>query len=216
MGRTVKSNLAGVMCGVAATGALVLAPGCYRAAYVYDSVVTGTVTIDGELAKSGTVTFHPVEAGRPAIGRIYSDGSYSLRTGQGDLSKGDGGTIASGEYLVTASITGPAESGAVVSEGGPPKPGPSLIHKKYAQKDTTDLRCSVKPGPQVIVLDLKSGEPEAKAEGSKTDQAATQGESNAEPKVESKSEPPNESDKSSTTPSAATPAPETSTVKPKP
>jgi hypothetical protein len=132
---------------------------CGGPAFEYDSVVTGTVTVDGDLADSGTVTFHPVKDGRPAIGRINPDGSYSLRTGQGDLREADGGTVMSGEYLVTVNITAPSAEGAVVAEGGPPIPGPSLIHSKYAQKSTTDLRFTVKPGPQVIVLNLEGAEP---------------------------------------------------------
>ncbi len=140
--------------------------GCGGPAYEYDSVVTGTVTIDGELAKSGTVTFHPVGDGRPAVGHIHPDGSYSLRTGQGDLQQVDGGTVMPGEYVVTVSITAPPAEGSVVAEGGPPIPGPSLIASKYAQKNTADLRRTVEPGPQVIVLNLDRAEPEPPADES--------------------------------------------------
>ena len=150
--------------GCAISVLLITAQGCGGPAYEYDSVVTGTVTVDGDLAKSGTVAFHPVKEGRPAIGRIHPDGSYSLRTGQGDLTQVDGGTVMSGEYLVTVNITAPPAEGAVVAEGGPPIPGPSLIAAKYAQKSTTDLRFTVKPGPQVIVLNLERAEPEPPAE----------------------------------------------------
>ena len=131
--------------------------GCGGPAYEYDSTVTGTVTIDGDLAKSGTVTFHPAEKGQPAIGRIHSDGSYSLRTGQGDMREVDGGTVIPGEYAVTVAITGP--SAPMTAEGGPPIPGPSLIASKYSRKETTDLHHTVKPGKQVIVLSLEKFEP---------------------------------------------------------
>lgn len=131
-----------------------IAGGCNGPAHEYDSVVTGTVTVDGELAESGTVTFHPVKEGRPAIGRIYPDGSYSLRTGQGDLRESDGGTVMPGEYVVTVSITGPPVTGEVIGQGGPPVPGPSLIARKYAERETTDLRRTVKPGANVFVLEL--------------------------------------------------------------
>ena len=43
---------------------LALAIGCGGPANEYDAVVTGTVTIDGELANSGLVTFHPVDDGK--------------------------------------------------------------------------------------------------------------------------------------------------------
>jgi hypothetical protein len=140
--------------------AIFVAAGCGGPAYEYDSIVTGTVTIDGELAKSGTVTFHPVKEGLPSIGRIFPDGSFSLRTGQGDLKKTDGGTVVSGDYVVTVSVTGPPVEGSRVAEGGPPVPGPSLVAKKYARKDTSDLRRTVKPGPNVFVLELDVAEPE--------------------------------------------------------
>jgi hypothetical protein len=163
-------------------GISLAAMGCGGAAYEYDSVVTGTVTIDGNLANTGTVTFHPVKSGRPAMGRIHSDGSYSLRTGQGDLSQVDGGTVKSGEYLVTASITAPPAEGAVTGEGGPPIPGPSLVASKYRQRDTTDLRLTVKPGTQVITLDLEPAEADQESDttakaSSEDEQASPEGES---------------------------------------
>lgn len=160
------------LCRVIAFAGMMLASGCGGPAYKYDAVVTGTVTVDDELAKTGTITFQPVKKGQAAIGRINPDGSYSLRTGQGDLAHADGGTVASGEYLVTATITGPAAAGEVVSEGGPPKPGPSLIDKKYASKETTDVRQTVKPGKQVIVLEFKGAEPEAATENVPADTKA--------------------------------------------
>ena len=43
---------------------LSLIVGCGGPANKYDAVVTGTVTIDGELANSGIVTFHPVDDGK--------------------------------------------------------------------------------------------------------------------------------------------------------
>jgi hypothetical protein len=144
--------------------ALLAAAGCGRPGDEYESTVTGTVTIDGELAKSGTMTFHQMDKGTLAIGRIKPDGSYSLRTGQGGLRQLDGSAIMPGKYSVTVSITGPPVSDETVVEGGPPSPGPSLIAVKYAQKGTTDLRYTVKPGKQVIVLNLERAEAEPKGE----------------------------------------------------
>jgi hypothetical protein len=162
--------------------ALVAAHGCGGPAYEYDSTVTGTVTIDGELANGGTVTFHPVEKGRLAIGRIHSDGSYSLRTGQGDLSKVDGGTVMPGDYLVTVSISAaPSTENEAVVEGEPPIAGPSLIASKYRQKNTTDLRFTIKPGPQVIVLNLDRAEQETPADESGAVDSAEGGEDEAPP-----------------------------------
>ncbi|MEX2309880.1 MAG: hypothetical protein WD738_20075 [Pirellulales bacterium] len=187
---------------------LVLTYGCGGPAYEYDSVVTGTVTIDGELAKSGTVTFHPVNQGKPAIGRIHPDGSYSLRTGQGDLKEPDGGTVVSGEYLVTVSVTAPPAKGATLGEGGPPIPGPSLIHSNYAQKSTTDLSFTVKPGKQVIVLNLEGPEPAPPAEESPESPPGETSEA-AEAPVDSEPAPPTDSPPANgVEPEAAPPAPD--------
>jgi hypothetical protein len=135
--------------------AFIVAAGCGGPANKYDAVVTGTVTVDGELAKSGIVTFHPMADGKAAIGRIHPDGSYSLRTGQGDLREVDGGTVVPGEYIVTVSITGPRVENAEVSSGAPPISGPSLVAAKYASKETSDLKRTVMAGSQVIILDLE-------------------------------------------------------------
>lgn len=149
--------------------ALAASAGCGGPAHEYDAVVTGTVTIEGELAKSGTVIFHPVaKDGLFAIGQIFPDGSYSLRTGQGDLTKVDGGTVKPGDYIVTVAISAPSAAGHVVADGGPPVPGPSLIAKKYALKETSDLHRTVKPGPNIFVFQLERAEMEpdsAEADG---------------------------------------------------
>lgn len=139
--------------------------GCNGPANKYDAVVTGTVTIDGELAKSGTVTFYPVkQGGLPAISNIFPDGSYSLRTGQGDLRDVDGGTVESGDYIVAVTVSGLPGGEGVIAEGGPPVPGPSLVAKKYGNKDTSDLKRTVKPGPNMFVLELDPAEPESPAD----------------------------------------------------
>jgi hypothetical protein len=202
---------------IAAIAGLLLASGCGGPAYKYDAVVTGTVTIDGELAKSGTITFHPVSKGQAALGRINPDGSYSLRTGQGDLSNADGGTVSSGEYVVTASITTPAASGEAIREGGPPKPGPSLIDKKYATKDTTDLRYTVKPGEQVIVLELKGADTEAATVSAAPEvptPAATGEKAEGKTEQTEKTEAPKEKSESPPTPEASNPATENPTAGP--
>lgn len=116
----------------------------------YDSTVQGAVTVDGELANRGTVIFHPVAKGAPAYGDIRKDGTYSLRVGQGDMSDADGGQLASGDYVVTVMVTSapPDEAGDL------PMPGPRVTAAKYQEKSTTDLKVSVKPGPNVVPLDL--------------------------------------------------------------
>jgi hypothetical protein len=131
-----------------------LAPGCQRAANTFDATVQGAVTIDGELAPRGTVTFHPQKSGTPSSGPIHSDGSYSIRTGQGDLSNPDGGTIRSGEYVVTVTVTAAPSESEAVPEGGPPSAGARLMADKYAARETSDLKADVKAGPNVIDFKL--------------------------------------------------------------
>lgn len=143
---------------IGAVAALVLFVGCDGPANEYEAIVTGTVTVDGELANSGIVTFHPVDDGKVAIGRIHPNGSFSLRTGQGDLTDADGGTVVPGEYIVTVSITGPEGLAPGAVEGSPPRPGPSLVAAKYATKETSDLQQTVVAGKQVIVLELEPAE----------------------------------------------------------
>lgn len=180
--------------------------GCGGPAYKYDAVVTGRVTIDGELAKSGTVTFHPVGDGKIAIGRISEDGSYSLRTGQGDLREVDGGTVVPGAYIVTVSITGPPV--ASVIEGAPPSAGSSLVASKYAMHDTSDLKRTVKAGTQVINLELEPAEaPSDEASGeAKEESPAAETTPAAETAPPAEAQPATEPQNSSTAPQAEEPA----------
>jgi len=74
--------------------------GCSRSPYELTSVV-GKVTIDGQPFTQGKVMFAPIaagkssEAGRPAFGRLQSDGSFEL----GTYEPGDGAVV--GEHWVT-------------------------------------------------------------------------------------------------------------------
>jgi hypothetical protein len=139
-------------------------PSCNYAAHKYDSTVTGTVTIDGELARSGIITFHPAtKEGKIAIGHIYSDGSFSLRTGQGNLKDSDGGTVPSGDYIVTVIVNAPAPAGVLMQEGAPPLSGKLLVAQKYISKDTSDVRRTVNPGRNLITVDLEGAKEEEAA-----------------------------------------------------
>jgi hypothetical protein len=63
--------------------------------------VTGTVTVDGVPFTTGKVMFAPIargedrRAGRPALGRLQSDGSFTLST----YEEGDGAVV--GEHWAT-------------------------------------------------------------------------------------------------------------------
>jgi hypothetical protein len=112
--------------------------------------VSGKVTLDGQPLTSGTVTFHPIASGPVAIGTIGSDGRYELAVGQ-DRS------VPPGEYLVTVEATEPVAAEPTPAKG-PPRPPAApkrITPAKYADRATTDLRFTVKPGGNKIDLELK-------------------------------------------------------------
>ena len=105
------------------------------------SKVSGNVTVDGTALTQGDVTFAPVGDGQIAYGKIDGSGNYTLRTGSEEGAK-------PGDYIVT-----------VVATGTPPasdKPPPLLTPAKYADKSTSDLKHTVKPGENTINLPLVS------------------------------------------------------------
>lgn len=114
--------------------------------------VTGPVTLDGNPLTLGVVTFHPVAGGPAAIGAVRKDGTYEVAVG-GQMQ------LPPGEYVVTVDAAEPTTSEAIEVKG-PPRPPLSpkrITPDKYADKDTTDLRVTVKAGSNKIPLELKSG-----------------------------------------------------------
>jgi hypothetical protein len=113
--------------------------------------VTGTVTLDGRPLTMGLVNFYSVAGGPSALGAVNKDGTYNVQIGN-DLS------IPAGEYLVTveANELAPLEGGPGGSPR-PPRPGKRITPDKYAKRETTDLRVTVKAGSNTIPLALKSG-----------------------------------------------------------
>lgn len=148
--RTQRSST--LVCGLLAM--LVVPPlaGC-QGEVSRNASVSGTVLIDSELAEGGTITFHPTDAGPPAVGRIHADGSYSIRTGGGNLSDTDSGTLNAGEYKVTIVVHG--APGDPLRETGPPTAGPLLTNAKYASVETSDLERTVKPGENLFVFEIE-------------------------------------------------------------
>jgi hypothetical protein len=123
------------------------------------AIVQGTVTINGQLAPRGTVTFHPVAGGPVAVGAIHNNGTFALRIGQGNVRDPDQSKIPPGKYVATVVVNAPADRTTSVQEsGGPPIGGPRLTAAKYASTDTSDLTFEVSPGRNVISLDLEGAE----------------------------------------------------------
>ena len=123
---------------------ILLAAGCTPP---LESQVSGTVTLDGSPMQAGNVIFHPAGTGVPAYGTIQPDGTYSVKTGQGE-------GMQPGEYVVVVKAT---EKLAPSEEAGAVEVLPKLLTpQKYATKDTTPLKYTVEAGEQTIDLELKS------------------------------------------------------------
>jgi len=110
------------------------------------SSVSGSVTLDGKPVSKGNVSFMPVTDGATAYGTIAADGTYTL-------SSGSNSGANPGDYVVVVVVNGDIP---------PPVPGKTpenpkaLSPIKYASKDTSDLKVTVKAGPNVIPLEMKS------------------------------------------------------------
>lgn len=186
---TALAALASAGCGDSATSS-------------YNATVQGTVTIDGDLAPGGTVTFTPVKKGPVAVGAIAPNGSYSLRIGQGTSSDPDHNKIPSGQYVATVEITGPPGETAPDNEGGPKPAGPRLMADKYASQETSDLTEEVTEGLNVVDLKLDGvwANP-PKEELEEADDEATKEESES-----ADSEPANQSESADSVPADASSA----------
>jgi|GEM_PF-1502652 len=136
-----------------------------------NATVQGTVTIDGVLAKSGNVAFHPSGDVPAAYGTIHRDGTFALRIGRGNPRDPDHSKISSGSYVATVTIRGPSTPDEKLGEGTPPKPGVRLSAAMYSNKKTSGLAYTVKSGMNVINIEVESATEEELLEES-TEQGA--------------------------------------------
>lgn len=125
--------------------ALILFAGCSE-----ESSVSGKVTFDGTLLKTGTVMFHPTGSGPVGTGSIGDDGRYTVALGSSK-------TLPPGEYIVTVVSTEPTDKEAYDPKGRPlpPKAPKRITPGRYANKDSSDLRATIKSGNNVVNLELK-------------------------------------------------------------
>lgn len=112
--------------------------------------VSGLVTLDGAPLSTGVITFNPATSGPSAYGAIGRDGRYELRTGAA-------AGLAAGDYVVTVA----ANAAASEQSGAGPWPGtervlPLVTPRKYADREKTPLRATVKPGGQTLDFALIS------------------------------------------------------------
>jgi hypothetical protein len=117
------------------------------------------VTYNGEVVKEGTVTFYPAQGGRPATGRIRSDGTYVLST----FGDGDGALV--GEYRIAVeakSVVGgpPApkslkEEITPTSAANPTKPSIKwLVPEQYSSAESSGITATVSRGENEINFNL--------------------------------------------------------------
>lgn len=133
-----RAALAALLCGW-----FLLLSGCGGG---LQSSVTGTVTLDGKPVNRGNVTFIPVKDGVTAYGTIGSDGSYSINTGSNT-------GVVPGDYIVLVVVNGDIPPAVAGKAPEPPKP---LSPPKYAIKETSDLKATIKSGSNVVPLNMVS------------------------------------------------------------
>jgi hypothetical protein len=126
---------------VVAAAAAISCAGCGQASSV--GKVHGTVTLDGQPLKSGSIVTLP-SAGRGARGLI-KDGKFELGT-EGD---NDGAVI--GVHKVAVIAREPSQG-----TGPEAAPGKLLVPEKYTSPTTSELSIDVKAGDNTPTLELKS------------------------------------------------------------
>ncbi|QDT00802.1 carboxypeptidase-like regulatory domain-containing protein [Adhaeretor mobilis] len=119
---------------------------------VYDSTISGKVSLDNQALSRGAITFQPITSGPPSTGRIKSDGSYRIRTGS-EIG------LPPGEYKVTIRAN-EAPANAVSKDGGPPPIGKRITPVWYDRASTTPLSFQVQPGPNTYDIELSEKPPE--------------------------------------------------------
>jgi len=118
---------------------------------MYDSTVTGVVTLDGAPVPRGTVSFSPQASGSSAFGMIGPDGAYALRTGREE-------GLPPGQYVVTVAAN-EAPATAQSKDGGPPPMGKPITPEWYRNPATSGLAFEVASGRNTINIELKSTPP---------------------------------------------------------
>jgi len=188
--------------GLLGLGCLTLALGCGESGKKQDASVQGAVTIDGELAKRGTIAFHPVGKGPAAYGSINENGTFSLRIGQGYPGDPDRSLIYPGDYVASVVVRAPSTSNKELGDRVPPKPGVLLSAAKYSNKATSGLKYTIKSGTNVVDVPIEAAVSEEEldtevAESTEEQQPSPKGSESAEaetPLEAGASEEPNKAD----------------------
>jgi hypothetical protein len=117
---------------------------------MYDSTVSGLVTLNGQPLTRGAVAFFAADKA-PAYAQIDTSGRYEVFTG-----KEEG--LPSGQYGVTVvSREPPAQQRSKL--GGPPPPGKQITPEWYGNPATSGLNYTVESGSNEINIELNSTPP---------------------------------------------------------
>lgn len=100
---------------------------------------TGTAHLDGQPMQKGMVTFQPVASGPSAYAQIAGNGSFKAMTGARE-------GLPAGDYVITVIDQTVPEYGEIAQITTP---------AKYASVTTSDLKATIKPGPNTVELQLK-------------------------------------------------------------
>jgi len=118
--------------------------------------VKGTLTINGQAADGVTITFSPVDVGKPSASGPVKNGAFELFTG----SEGKPGA-APGKYkVVLAESSGSLEAAmAAMKQSKGAKGGPTAKQKvsfpeKFKSADKSDKEVEVKSGADEIKIDI--------------------------------------------------------------
>lgn len=113
--------------------------------------VSGTVAMDGQPLRFGTVMFQHTEGGQPARAQIQPDGSFVLST----FGPEDGARV--GEHRVRVACF-EAQDPANADKPRGDSLGASLIPKKYANPATSGIKVTVVDGDNPpVAIELESG-----------------------------------------------------------
>jgi hypothetical protein len=135
--------------------------GCQRQPPLEFAAVEGTVTKGGKPLSGVVVVFwaDPADGtvGPASSGATDAAGHYELHTDQGD----DGAVVGryrvciiDSKILLSRMLSGTADRDRLPKEL-PAATGPVVVPPAYADQKETPLRAEVRPGPQVINLEVK-------------------------------------------------------------
>jgi hypothetical protein len=110
------------------------------------------VTFEGRPVEAGTITFYPELGGRPAVGKIHSDGVYELTTyHQGDGALLGAHKIAIEAKQVTSTGVEPKSFAEELAQENasrrPPKTNVTwLVPQRYSSTESSGLTATIVSG----------------------------------------------------------------------